>query len=228
MIHLSVETSTEILGVALLDDEHLLGEISLRMVRGASEVLVPALDLLLLGREIKVHRIGLVSCSSGPGSYTSLRVGYLFSMGLAQSLGVPLMALSPFETLARQYQEASSDAVLAVLNARLGQVTGAFFRRDPVTGSLVPDRDFSPELSCGQGPVPVEPSRMISLLPPGPIRIVGPGRSILDSLISEDRKWIRREGEDLPPQPSVQGLLAWERRNLPVDEVGLVYGRGPV
>ncbi|MHB1606400.1 MAG: tRNA (adenosine(37)-N6)-threonylcarbamoyltransferase complex dimerization subunit type 1 TsaB [Leptospirales bacterium] len=228
MIHLSVETSTEIMGMALLEDEKVLGEVSLRMVRGASEVLTPALDLLLLGREMEPRRIELVSCSSGPGSYTSLRVGYLFSMGLSLALGVPLAALSPFETLARQYRGDSSEALLAVLNARQGQVTGGFFRRDPVTGLLDPDRSLGPDLSCDRDAVPMDPSRMLSLLPSGPIRIVGPGSSILLSAVSADREWIRRDGEDLPPRASMQGILAWERRNLPVDEVGLRYGRAPV
>ncbi|MHB1286291.1 MAG: tRNA (adenosine(37)-N6)-threonylcarbamoyltransferase complex dimerization subunit type 1 TsaB [Leptospirales bacterium] len=228
MIHLSVETSTEILGMALLDDDRVLGEVSLRMVRGASEVLSPALDILLLGREMAVGRIERVSCSSGPGSYTSLRVGYLFSKGLSQSLGVPLTVLSPFDTLARQYREGSQGDLLVVLNARQGQVTAGLFHREPETGILSPDSEFGRSPSPDQGLQTLHPSSILELIPDVPLRIVGPGRVVLDPCISEGGKWIRKEGEDLPPRASMQGILAWERRNLPVDEVGLVYGRAPV
>lgn len=228
MIHLSVETSTEILGMALLEDNEVLGEVSMRMVRGASEVLSPALDLLLLGREMTADRIERVSCSSGPGAYTSLRVGYLFSMGLSRALGIPLVSLSPFETLARQYRDIPAEALLAVLNARQGQVMAGLFRRDSVTGELSPDRTRDSGFSLEQGPRPMAPSSVLELLPSGPLRIVGPGLMILERFIPEGMKRIRKEGEELPPRASVQGVLAWERRNLPVDEVGLVYGRAPV
>ncbi len=223
-----METSTDILGMALLDDDKVLGEVSLRMVRGASEVLSPALDILLLGREMPVGRIERISCSAGPGSYTSLRVGFLFSKGLSQSLGVPLTVLSPFETLARQYRDGSLEDLLVVLNARQGQVTAGLFHREPITGILFLDPEFGRAPSLDQGLQAMRPSSVIALLPDVPLRVVGPGRAILDPCIPEGRNWIRKEGEDLPPRASVQGILAWERRNLPVDEVGLVYGRAPV
>ena len=215
MIHLAVETSTDLLGMALLDDGNVLGEIGMRMKAGASEVLVQALDLLLTSRKLEPASVGMVSCSRGPGSYTSLRVGFMFCQGFSEATGAAFLTVSPLEVLAREWKGSPGGLVLAVLNARQGQVTAALLEEGSEKGPV-------------SLPVPENPEDLVRRLPDAAIRIVGPGRILIESWRSGHPGWIWREGEDAPPLAASQGRLAWERRNLSPDEVGLVYGREPV
>ncbi len=215
MIHLSVETSTDQMGMALLEDGNLLGEVQIRLSGGASEMLVPSMDVLLEAREEAPTSIGLISCSRGPGSYTSLRVGFMFCRGLSETLGAELVTVSPFEVLFRQFPGSQETPVLAVLNARQGQVSGVIFG----------DTDNG---RTSMHPVPENPADFIARLPSIPLRVIGPGRSLLEPWRKEHSGWIWLEGEDAPPRAGVQGMLGWEHRNLLRDEVGLVYGRAPV
>ncbi|MCL4460377.1 MAG: tRNA (adenosine(37)-N6)-threonylcarbamoyltransferase complex dimerization subunit type 1 TsaB [Nitrospirae bacterium] len=215
MIHLAVETSTDLLSMALLEDGRVLGEVRIRATKGASEILVQALDLLLVSRKVLPASIGMVSCSRGPGSYTSLRVGFMFCQGFSEATGADLLTLCPFEVLAREWKGSPGTLLLAVLNARQGQVTAALME----DGCAV-DPVFSP--------LPENPADLVRRLPGSSIRIVGPGRSLIESWRVDHPEWIWKEGEDVPPLAGSQGTLAWERRNLCRDEVGLVYGRAPV
>lgn len=215
MIHLAVETSTELLGMALLEDGNLLGEISVRAKTGVSEVLVQALDLLLISRKIEPASIRMVSCSRGPGAYTSLRVGFMFCQGFSEATGAELLAVSPLDVLVREWKSSEEELVLPVLNARQGQVTAALVKGEG-------------ERDSGFMPVPENPEDLVQRLPRTSIRIVGPGRVLVEPWRLSHPEWIWRDGEDLPPRAASQGKLAWERRNLFSDEVGLVYGRAPV
>ena len=215
MIHLAVETSTDLLGMALLEDGNVLGEIGIRVKTGASEVLVQALDLLLISRKIEPGAIRMVSCSRGPGAYTSLRVGFMFCQGFSEATGAELLTVSPLEILSREWEGADGEMVLPVLNARQGQVTATLMEE-------CDERDSVPM------PVPENPGDLVQRLPRTPIRIVGPGRVLLEPWRADRPEWVWRVGEDIPPRAASQGKLAWERRNLSPDEVGLVYGRAPV
>ncbi|AIA31954.1 tRNA (adenosine(37)-N6)-threonylcarbamoyltransferase complex dimerization subunit type 1 TsaB [Leptospirillum ferriphilum] len=215
MIHLAVETSTELLGMALLEDGNLLGEVSIRVKTGASEVLVQALDLLLVSRKIEPASIRMVSCSRGPGAYTSLRVGFMFCQGFSEATGAELLTVSPLDVLVREWKVSEEEMVLPVLNARQGQVTAAAVKAGD-------------ERDSGTMPVPENPEDLVQRLPGTPIRIVGPGRVLIEPWRLGHPEWVWKDGEDLPPRAATQGKLAWERRNLFSDEVGLVYGRAPV
>lgn len=225
MIHLSVESSTEVMGLALLDDDRVLAELSLVPPVGASESLVPALDWILGSRGFGPGALELISCSSGPGSYTSLRAGFAFVRGLEAALRIPLVAVRPFDTLARQWSMLDDRALLAVLNARQGQISAALFAKDPSSGFFrVPAGPVPPVLS---GESPSSPAEIAACLPDG-VRIVGPGSPILLSCIPGAERRKADEAYLSGPRASCQGLVAWDSRLEPRVPARLVYGRSPV
>jgi tRNA threonylcarbamoyl adenosine modification protein YeaZ len=63
------------------------------------ETLVPAIQRLLVERD--VHRSGLtgIVVGTGPGAFTGLRVGIATAKGLAHGLGLPLVGISTAEAL---------------------------------------------------------------------------------------------------------------------------------
>lgn len=64
------------------------------------------------------HRLTRIAVANGPGSFTGLRVGVSFALGLAMGLQVPLV---PLPTLGLQAAR-SDDDVLAVAEAGRGRV----------------------------------------------------------------------------------------------------------
>lgn len=68
-----------------------------------------------------------IAVGAGPGTFTGLRVGIATARGLAQSLGIPLAPVSSLRALAHAVladdtSMASCDGVLAVIDARRGEV----------------------------------------------------------------------------------------------------------
>lgn len=66
-----------------------------------------------------IDRIGV---TIGPGSFTGLRVGLAFALGLGQALGRPVVGISSLHALAWSIDEGSSGHVAAVIDARRGEV----------------------------------------------------------------------------------------------------------
>jgi tRNA threonylcarbamoyladenosine biosynthesis protein TsaB len=67
-----------------------------------------------------------IAVGVGPGSFTGLRIGIATAKGLAQALGVELAAVGTLNALARG-APAGDRSVLALLDARRGEVFGALF-----------------------------------------------------------------------------------------------------
>ncbi len=65
-----------------------------------SEQLRPALDRLLEGEQIGLDAIGSLAVVRGPGSFTGLRVGLSFALGLSAARGIPAVGLSSLDSLA--------------------------------------------------------------------------------------------------------------------------------
>lgn len=69
--------------------------------RTYSATLVSAVQELLLGQGIGLREIGCIVVVNGPGSFTGVRVGLSAAKGLAEGAGIPLVAVSRLEVLAR-------------------------------------------------------------------------------------------------------------------------------
>ena len=105
---LVIDTSTPNASVIATIDDDLLSE-SIRTGRG--------LDMEHLKRLVKTKTITKVAVASGPGSFTGLRVGVSFGLGLAKGLGIPIV---PLPTLKLQAAR-SDEPVTAVADAGRGR-----------------------------------------------------------------------------------------------------------
>jgi tRNA threonylcarbamoyl adenosine modification protein YeaZ len=125
---LAIDTSSARSALALIDgDGHVVLEIN--------EDSGPGFDLPARYRTIATgHRLTRVAVATGPGSFTGLRVGVSFGLGLAMGLKIPIV---PLPTLG--IQAARSDApVLAVAEAGRGRVY--FFAPGAEPGLAEPDQ----------------------------------------------------------------------------------------
>jgi tRNA threonylcarbamoyladenosine biosynthesis protein TsaB len=97
---LSIDTATPRVDVALLDGEELKAEIRLSWPETRSAHLLPAIDYLLREAGWRLADLNLIAVGSGPGSFTGIRIGLSTALGLAQSLRVPMAAVSGLDALA--------------------------------------------------------------------------------------------------------------------------------
>ena len=126
---LGIESATPAQGVALVEDDRLVVELSYLLAEGTrGGRLLPTLDNVLRKAGVAPKDLGGVAVSVGPGSFTGLRVGLATAKGLALGTGVSLVGVSTLEVLAEGYS-APAVTICALLDAFRGEVYAAFFRR---------------------------------------------------------------------------------------------------
>ena len=122
---LAVDTAGKTLGVALMQDEHLLYECSLDAGHTHSETLMPLVDHCLRLCGMKCADIDLYAVNAGPGSFTGLRIGLAAVKGMAFAHNTPCAPVSTLEALA--YAHSGEGTVVCALDARRAQVYSAAF-----------------------------------------------------------------------------------------------------
>ncbi len=123
---LCIETATKTCSVAVGDRGDCLAYRETRDERYVhSEELFPLIDRVLDEGRTAPSQLGSVAVSSGPGSYTGLRIGVSAAKGFAYGLGIPVVAISTLRSLASSYLhenpgregKGSSLLILSVLDA---------------------------------------------------------------------------------------------------------------
>jgi tRNA threonylcarbamoyladenosine biosynthesis protein TsaB len=97
---LHVETATKVCSVALSKDGVLIAikeTYSYQYIHG--ECLNLFVEDVLKQAKIDIQELAAVSISSGPGSYTGLRIGVSSVKGLCYGLGIPLISIPTLESL---------------------------------------------------------------------------------------------------------------------------------
>lgn len=116
----SIETATPVCSVALHVEARLITTQTLCIAKSHAESLLCMLEHLLAVGVYKTKDIAAVAVSSGPGSYTGLRIGAATAKGLCYALGVPLIAINTLEAMAhgmRAYNTAQA-LLCPMLDAR--------------------------------------------------------------------------------------------------------------
>jgi tRNA threonylcarbamoyl adenosine modification protein YeaZ len=97
---LSIDSATECASCAVIDENKLLGEISLNHKKQHSVILMPMVDSLLKSLELTIKDIDGFVVSKGPGSFTGLRIGMSMIKGLSQGTNKPFVSVSSLDALA--------------------------------------------------------------------------------------------------------------------------------
>jgi tRNA threonylcarbamoyladenosine biosynthesis protein TsaB len=143
---LSIETSTRVGSVAIIEDEHLIAEYILNVVSTHSERLLPSIDQILKDSQLTVRDIEGFAVSLGPGSFTGLRIGISTVKGLALAAEKGVVGVPTLDVLAHNLMFTRL-LVCPLLDARKGEVYTALYQGD---GSgklekLTPDLAIKPE-----------------------------------------------------------------------------------
>jgi len=112
LLILAFDTATDVASSALLDDDEVLGE-----RWSAPGTLLEDVDALLRQASARPTDVEALVVGTGPGSFTSTRIGLAAARGLALALGIDGAGVSTLAALA-----AGAEGALPVIDARRGAV----------------------------------------------------------------------------------------------------------
>ena len=121
---LAIDTTADLGSAALIEDDRVVDEVSLRAPDGFSPVIFGAIQELLQRHGWPLESIDCFAGASGPGSFTGVRVGLTAIKGLAEATGRTAIAVSNLQALALH---ATSDIRAVWMDARRGEIYGGVF-----------------------------------------------------------------------------------------------------
>jgi tRNA threonylcarbamoyladenosine biosynthesis protein TsaB len=205
---LAIDTALDACSAAVLDTTRggITASETLAMTRGHAEALMPLIARVMDLSELEFSELDRIAVTTGPGSFTGLRVGISAGRGIALAAGKPAIGLSTLAGLAAPLiAEDDSTNVVAAIDARHDHVYLQVFGSGGRT--LV-----SPRIAALRDAVRAAVA--------GPARLIGSGASLLakawprgtdpPSLIDDrgapDIAWIARLGAAAadgygPPKP---------------------------
>ena len=102
---LSLETSTTVCSVAIHRGQDLLASAEVHIEQSHASKLAVLIHEVKKLAGIELNDLSAIAISSGPGSYTGLRIGTSTAKGLCYALGIPLISINTLEVLAYQMSE---------------------------------------------------------------------------------------------------------------------------
>ncbi|MFP5110459.1 tRNA (adenosine(37)-N6)-threonylcarbamoyltransferase complex dimerization subunit type 1 TsaB [Neobacillus sp. C211] len=141
MTILAIDTSNYALGVALLEDNQVLGEYITNLKKNHSVRIMPAIQTLMKDCEKVPADLTKIVVAKGPGSYTGVRIGVTIAKTLAWTLNIPLVGISSLEILASGVGRYFDGYVSPLFDARRGQVyTGLYQYQNDELQTIEEDR----------------------------------------------------------------------------------------
>ena len=126
---LAVDSSAISAGCAIVDGGDVIAESFVRVGLTHSETLLPMLANTLANAKLTAEDIDCFAVSSGPGSFTGIRIGVAAVKGMAFSRNTPCIGVSTLEAIA--WNGMALDGVIcAAMDARRQQVYNALFTFD--------------------------------------------------------------------------------------------------
>jgi tRNA threonylcarbamoyladenosine biosynthesis protein TsaB len=108
-IILAIETSAELCSASLFFDSNKYDERNILMKHVHSERLVPVISELLSSNGISASKLDCVSVSTGPGSFTGLRIGMTAAKGIAYASELPIVPVPTFSAFSLELSELLPD-----------------------------------------------------------------------------------------------------------------------
>ena len=138
---LLIETSASTLSVALAQDGVVLTERICREPRQQASLTAPLVKEVLDAASLKLDSCDAVAVSSGPGSYTGLRVGVSTAKGLCFGASLPLIAIGTLDVLVAGAGHPDSSFIVPMIDARRMEVYAGLWSR-----ALKPVREIGADI----------------------------------------------------------------------------------
>jgi len=201
---LAIDTALEACSAAVLDTEQPRSAVheSLAMTRGHAEALMPLIARVLERARMSVKNIDRIAVTTGPGSFTGLRVGIAAARGLALAAGKPAIGLTTLAAFAAPLIAADDRLpVVVAIDARHDHVYLQIFGpggRTLMTPRLIGVREaVRAVISTAPRLIGTGAELLVKAWPPGE-----KPPSAVDRRRAPDIEWVARLGAAAPPSAS--------------------------
>jgi tRNA threonylcarbamoyladenosine biosynthesis protein TsaB len=153
---LCIETSTTVCSVALAQNHEVLSMLREDTPNSHSTLLTVLIEQLLAQAGYQVEDLDAVAVSSGPGSYTGLRIGVSVAKGMCFAMDKPLIAITSLEIMVAQFllqtpDVTAEDLLCPMIDARRMEVYSALYRNNlsvvrEVLAEIIDENSYEAEL----------------------------------------------------------------------------------
>ena len=205
---LAIDTALEACSAAVLDTERAAASVheSQAMQRGHAEALMPMIARVMVRAALEFSALDRVAVTTGPGSFTGLRVGIAAARGIALAAGKPAVGLSTLAAFAAPLIAADDTLpVVSAIDARHDHVYLQVFGpggRTIVTPRLASLREALRASATGAPRLIGTAAAMLAAAWPAGER----PPSLIDTRRAPDIEWVARLGAaaldtGAPPKP---------------------------
>jgi len=168
---LNINTAGSPASVCLARDTQTLSFAQSTYQKDHASWLHPAVKQIIADAGLSIKDTEAIAVTTGPGSYTGLRIGLSAAKGLSFALNIPLIAINLLEVMARAAKTERADFFCPVIDARRMEVFMAVY-------------DKNMETVVAPCAVIVEPGSFFSLQARGKIVFIGNGSEKIKQTIS--------------------------------------------
>ena len=123
---LAIESSGLVASAAVFADDTIVAEFTVNNKQTHSQTLLPMIDQVVTMSGIDLKEIDAIATTSGPGSFTGLRIGAATAKGLGLALHKPIVPITTLEALAFRLAGREGN-ICPMMDARRQQVyTGIY------------------------------------------------------------------------------------------------------
>lgn len=145
---LSLETATTNCSVALASDGKVVASRSINSGYSHSEKINVFIEEVIAQAGVTLKDLQAVAVSSGPGSYTGLRIGISTAKGLCYALDIPLIAVNTLDAMAQGFNAGKDELIVPMIDARRMEVYSAVYdsekkRVSEIEAIVVDDQYYS-------------------------------------------------------------------------------------
>jgi len=125
---LAIDTSTQILSVALSDDNKIIGKFHASEQARHLSGLIPAVDVVLKEAGLVLEDVDVIALSIGPGSFTGLRIGVATCKAISLAIDIPLISVPTLDVIAHNFIDEKEHILCPVLDAKKNKVYACFYK----------------------------------------------------------------------------------------------------
>ena len=205
---LAVDTSTRWIGIALYDQNQVMGEMVWQTNTHHSVELAPGIANLQKLCHVSSQDLKVLAVALGPGSFTSLRIGLAVIKGMALGLHIPVIGIPSFDILAAGQPVKEKYNLITVLQAGRSRVAVSNYKATDSTWK-------------SNGEISVMAFNEVTALIKSPTLVCGEiDDPLRQSLERKRKKVIISSPANSIRRPSILAEIAWQRwQNNQVDEV---------
>lgn len=124
---LAIESSGLVASAAVFADDTIVAEFTVNNKQTHSQTLLPMIDQVVTMSGIDLKELDAIATTSGPGSFTGLRIGAATAKGLGLALHKPIVPITTLEALAFRLAGRSGN-ICPMMDARRNQVYTGVYR----------------------------------------------------------------------------------------------------